>query len=235
MPLSTQTKVVLVGGIPALGVAWLLHRYSDGKPVAPPPPPRRPLFRDPSLGFPTEQWASRQAANSMASAPSSLLSRGQLKAFSAMDDLAGDQQARYAQLHPGSHPPFFTPTPDEPKAPEPMAALPAAAAAAPPVPTAAPSVPPAAPSAPPASAALVRGLLQKDKAAAPPRVHHKYPLPSGLTVHDALDVLVRDVARHAAFVVRRRPGAPPAHGGCPFAHPPPPRPPPAQRGAFAPL
>jgi len=215
MPLSTKTKVLLFGGIPALGVAWLIGR-SDGK---------SRVQRDPLLG--SEQWASRQAANSMASAPSSLLSRSQLKAYSVMDDKAAAQRDRYQLRHPGGHSPFFTPTPGPGKPPIQPAPLPQDAAMLPPPPPAAaapPSPPPAVVStvspmpapplplsvlpaapaaAPPASAAHVRGLLrEKGAPAAPPRARHRYPLPTGLTVTEALDVLVRDVARHAAFVVR---------------------------------
>ena len=260
MPLSTKTKVLLIGGIPALGVAWLIGR-NDGKSRA----QRDPLLQGPLLG--SEQWASRQAANSMASAPSSLLSRSQLKAYSVMDDKAAQQLHRYQKRHPGAHPPYFSPTPEageqqlaRPPAPPPHDAAmtagvplkpaeppppqpPAAAAAMPtvsPMPPAPPpalplsvppAVPPAAapaaapPAAPPASAAHVRGLLrEKGAPAAPPRVHHRYPLPTGLTVTEALDVLVRDVARHAAFVVRAvgRGGArgPLFRGRALLAHPP---------------
>lgn len=47
-------------------------------------------------------------------------------------------------------------------------------------------------------AALVRKLLEARGGLE--LKHHRYPLPSGLTVGEALHVLVKDVERHAAFI-----------------------------------
>ena len=180
MPLSSQSKVLLVATVPACTVGYLLHRYWDAGGSGGPLPPR-----DPRLGAvpASTQWAARAAAANMAPPPSSILERGSAtgpKAFTVMTEKSAAQKERYELRHP-HHPhtafPSWTP-PTLPLSPPTSDAgiekSLAAAAAAP---------------------ELVRSLLLGDGAA-----HHQYPLPSGLTVHQALDVLVHDVSRHAELV-----------------------------------
>ena len=206
MPLSSQSKVLLVATVPACTVGYLLHRYWDAGGSGGPLPPR-----DPRLGAvpASTQWAARAAAANMAPPPSSILERGSAtgpKAFTVMTEKSAAQKERYELRHP-HHPhtavPSWTPPtlPLSPPTSDAGIEKSLAVVAAAPELVRLPILPSDAGiiekslAAAAAAPELVRSLLLGDGAA-----HHQYPLPSGLTVHQALDVLVHDVSRHAELV-----------------------------------
>jgi len=202
-------RIFLLTAVPAVAVGYLLHRYTDRKlgavdrALSPQSLEKNyPALRQDTLSGAARvasseiTAAARDAARALASAPAQAMdvikdkahavdkaiAPAQLQkasdaaqqalpsAYSTMDNLASAQKERYQLRHPH---------PDEASA------------------KAFPSwEPPPLPGDPQAPAFAAATALLEQKMP----THHQFPVPSGLSVEGALDVITRNISRHAEMV-----------------------------------